>query len=115
GIVAALGAEQPVRREPRQSETGREQIPPRHRPEHLAGPLSSAGGSLSGSARETGGERGEEQGGRGIVARRGARRRRLVQRREQPAARKPVVHLLDPEGQSWPDRARRSVARERPA
>lgn len=94
-IVAALGAEQPVRGQPRLGQARREQIPARHRPEHLPG---------SRRARETGGKRGEKQGGGGIVAGREARRRRLVQSGQQPAPGEPRIHRPEPERQRRPGR-----------
>lgn len=105
GIVAALGEEQPIRRQPRLRKPRREQIPPCHRPEHLAGLAVRVR-----RPRETRGQGGEEQGGRRIVARLRAGRRRLMQSGQQPAASEPLVHDINPEGHSRPRRGTGAAA-----
>ena len=93
-IVAALGEEQAVRRQPRLREAGREQIAPRHRPEHLAFRPRRRAKRAASAARN----RVAAASSPGATA----RRRRLVQPQAQPAAGQPGVHLREPEGQARP-------------
>jgi len=90
-VAAAFGIEDAVRRQSGPGKSGGKKIASGERPQHL---------SLFLHPRKTRGERGEEQGRRGIVAGFGARGRRLVQRRPcEPAARQPCIDLIDSERQ----------------
>jgi len=93
-VVAAIGIEQPVGREPRSSEPGREQVAAALRPKHLP-PCPRLDG-------EAGGERGEEQGRGAFVVQPGAGRRGLVQPVRQPAPGQALVDVQDAEGQARP-------------
>jgi len=89
GIVACLGIEDTLGREPRLIEAGREQIAPAHYPQHR--PPGA------------GGDAGHEQGGGGIVTHARAGGGDLVQCAQSEAARRqPRIDRADPERQHRP-------------
>ena len=87
GIVAAIGIENPVWGQTRQSEGRSEQVAPGERPQHLSTDCSGKSAC----------RRREEQRGGGFVARPFSRRCSLVQRRGEAPSSEPIVHLRDSE------------------
>jgi len=91
-VIAAFGIDEAIGSQPRLGEAGREQIAAGKSPEHLPG--------CAARHCEAGGERGEKQGGCGLVIGRGRRRGRFVQAQGEAVSRQPFVHLGDAEGKA---------------
>jgi hypothetical protein len=86
-VIAAIGIENMIGRKARLSERRSEEIAPGERPKHLA--------AIPISAREAGGQGGNEERGGAIVVGRRAGRRRLVKPNSQAAAGETAIDVVD--------------------
>ncbi len=90
-VAAAFGVDDAAGREASLRESRGEQVAPADHPQHLPVRIQGAGS-----------DSGREQGRRRIVVEAGAASRQLVERGDrQAAARQPLIHLIDPEGQGF--------------